>query len=228
MLGALRARRAQTLTVLVLALLAGDVATAPAIDRIFEATRDQDLDRAAADELSTFRAVVDRAFTVPGATGYLNMSETGRYQRGEVSLGVPLDYRERVCDHLALTGRCPTGANEGLVVTGQSRVGQARSRLDGQGPAMALWFYLLTAGLGVLLAAAAAWVVAGVDIPMFATQTVPWPAPSWPRPGVVLWTWAVAVAMLVGVALVAAYDLSRRIRRFGRFERFERPEITGR
>ncbi|HEY2669214.1 MAG TPA: FtsX-like permease family protein, partial [Rugosimonospora sp.] len=52
---------------------------------------------------------------------------------------------------------------QGLVVTRESTVGQLRSGFDAQGPAMALWFHLLTAGLGVLLAAGGSWLVAAVD-----------------------------------------------------------------
>ncbi len=158
---------------------------------------------------------------------------------------------------------------QGLVVTGDSRVAQLRSELDGQGPALALWFHLLTAGLAVLLAAggswlvaavdrdgragdlgalrvqgvsrsaagraglwgylvvvlaaalvglvaaAVAWLVAGTEIPMFVNQAVPWPAPRWPTPGTVVGSCGIAVAILAGVALVAAYDLRRRVRRYG-------------
>jgi hypothetical protein len=161
---------------------------------------------------------------------------------------------------------------QGLLVLGDSRVGQVRSVLDGQSPALALWFHLLAAGIGVLLAAggswlvaavdrdrlagdlralrvqgvpgpvtgraglwgylvvvlaaglvglaaaAVAWAVAGADIPFSVDRAVPWPPPAWPHPTTVLWSWAVAVAILTGVAVAAAYDLRRRVRRYGRFE----------
>jgi hypothetical protein len=162
---------------------------------------------------------------------------------------------------------------QGLVVTGDSRAAALRSELDGQGPALALWFHLLTAGLAVLLAAggswlvaavdrdirardlgalrvqgvsrptagraglwvylvvvlaaalvglvaaAVAWLVAGTEIPIFVNQAVPWPPPRWPAPGIVLGSCAVAVAILAGVALVAAYELRRRVRRHGQLGR---------
>jgi hypothetical protein len=161
---------------------------------------------------------------------------------------------------------------QGVVVTGDSGVARLRAWLDGQGPALALWFYPLAGGLGMLLAAGAsalvaavdrdrraadlwalrvqgmsrsvagraglwgylvvvlcaavvgllaaavAWAVAGPDLPMFVDRTVPWPPPVWPHPGAVLWSWAGALALLIGVAVAAGYDLRRRVRRHGQFE----------
>ncbi|HEY2669215.1 MAG TPA: ABC transporter permease [Rugosimonospora sp.] len=134
-LGALRARGAQTLTVLVLAVLAvaaataapwyvlaaddaalvNDVLTAPAADRVISAERNQDLDRAPAELLATFRADVAQAIDLPGEDTYLGMAQAGRYQRGTVSVSVPVNYRDGICDHVALTGRCPSAPGDALV-----------------------------------------------------------------------------------------------------------------
>lgn len=54
-------------------------------------------------------------------------------------------------------------AAQGLVVTSELRIATAREQLDGQGPALALRFYLLVGGLGILLAAAGLCLVAAVD-----------------------------------------------------------------
>ena len=51
----------------------------------------------------------------------------------------------------------------GVVVTGESTAAQARRQLDQQGPALALWFYVIVAVLATLLAAGALVLSAGVD-----------------------------------------------------------------
>jgi hypothetical protein len=52
---------------------------------------------------------------------------------------------------------------QGLVVTGDVRAGDVRHVLDTQGPALALWFYVLVALLAVALAAGALVLAAAVD-----------------------------------------------------------------
>jgi hypothetical protein len=51
----------------------------------------------------------------------------------------------------------------GLVVTSDLEAGQVRAQLDKQGPALALWFYVIVAGLAVALAAGALILAAAVD-----------------------------------------------------------------
>jgi FtsX-like permease family protein len=51
----------------------------------------------------------------------------------------------------------------GLVVTADVRAGEVRAGLDEQGPALALWFYLLVAALAAALAAGALVLAAAVD-----------------------------------------------------------------
>ncbi|GAA2639531.1 FtsX-like permease family protein [Paractinoplanes durhamensis] len=53
--------------------------------------------------------------------------------------------------------------DQGLVVTSDIRADQVRSQLDKQGPALALWFYVIVAGLAVALAAGALILAAAVD-----------------------------------------------------------------
>jgi hypothetical protein len=54
-------------------------------------------------------------------------------------------------------------AAQGLVVTDDQGVDSVRRQLDRQGPALALWFHLLAAGLAVVLAGASLGLVATVD-----------------------------------------------------------------
>jgi putative ABC transport system permease protein len=54
-------------------------------------------------------------------------------------------------------------AAHGLVVTGDQRVGAVRHALGQQGPALALWFQLLSGGFAIVLAAGAVHLVAAVD-----------------------------------------------------------------
>ncbi|MEU4242805.1 FtsX-like permease family protein [Actinoplanes sp. NPDC026619] len=67
-----------------------------------------------------------------------------------LSPAAPADALDRLRDH-------------GLVVTSDLRAGQVRAQLDEQGPALALWFYVIVAGLAVALAAGALILAAAVD-----------------------------------------------------------------
>ncbi|MBU2664660.1 ABC transporter permease [Actinoplanes bogorensis] len=51
----------------------------------------------------------------------------------------------------------------GLTVIGDVRAGEVRERLDAEGPAVALWFYVIVAGLAAALAAGALILAAAVD-----------------------------------------------------------------
>jgi hypothetical protein len=63
------------------------------------------------------------------------------------------------------------------------------------------------------LAAATAWLVAGSSLPTGAADPALWPAPRWPQPDPVLWSWGATAALLLAVAAIAALDLGRRVRR---------------
>jgi hypothetical protein len=52
---------------------------------------------------------------------------------------------------------------QGLTVIGDTRASQVRAGLDAQGPAVALWFHLLTGALAVLLVAGGVLLVSTVD-----------------------------------------------------------------
>ncbi|GIF22031.1 hypothetical protein BJ973_002358 [Actinoplanes tereljensis] len=67
-----------------------------------------------------------------------------------LSASAPGDILDRLRDH-------------GLVVVSDTRAGQVRDRLDREGPALALWFYVIVAGLAVALAAGALILAAAVD-----------------------------------------------------------------
>src|SRR5262249_17353855 len=53
--------------------------------------------------------------------------------------------------------------DQGLVVTGDSGIPTLRAGLDRQGPALAMWFYLVAALLAMLLAAGVLWLANAVD-----------------------------------------------------------------
>jgi hypothetical protein len=54
-------------------------------------------------------------------------------------------------------------AERGLVVIGRDSMAAAADRLDGRGPALAVWFHLLAGGVAVVLAACGMWLMAAVD-----------------------------------------------------------------
>jgi hypothetical protein len=90
----------------------------------------------------------------------------------------------------------------GLVVTGDTRATQVRARLERQGPALALWFYVLVAVLAGALAAGALVLAAAVDRPRRIEDLSALRGQGLPRVAVrraTLWTYPV----LVGAAVVA-------------------------
>jgi hypothetical protein len=90
----------------------------------------------------------------------------------------------------------------GLVVTTDTRAAQVRARLDKQGPALALWFYLLVAALAAALAAGALVLAAAVDRGRRIEDLSALRAQGLPRTAVsraTLWTYPV----MVGAAVIA-------------------------
>jgi len=136
-LAAMRARGAQALTVLMLSVLAvagavgapwyilaaersallADIATAPADQRVVTASRVlrlSDTDPAAG--LGAFRATVERSLSIPGVRPVLGLSGLADAVGPDGGgVRVPVTYREDVCAHLTLVGRCPTGKDEALL-----------------------------------------------------------------------------------------------------------------
>jgi hypothetical protein len=94
----------------------------------------------------------------------------------------------------------------GLVVTGDTRATQVRARLDEQGPALALWFYVLVGALALALAAGALVLAAAVDRVRRIEDLSALRAQGLPRTAVrraTLWTYPVLVggAVLAGMAI---------------------------
>nr|WP_296069479.1 hypothetical protein [uncultured Actinoplanes sp.] len=89
---------------------------------------------------------------------------------------IDLDFADRVSTDGAPTShaevwlgaRAPAGAaqrlaDQGLVVTGDTPAARVRRQLDNQGPALALWFFVLVAVLALALAAGALVLASAVD-----------------------------------------------------------------
>ena len=97
-------------------------------------------------------------------------------------------------------------AAQGLVVTGDLRSGQVRDDLARQGPALALWFYVIVAGLAAALAAGALVLAAAVDRARRIEDLSALRGQGLARPAVrqaTLWTYPVLVgaAVLAGTAI---------------------------
>ena len=157
LLSAVRARLAQTATVLVLtalgvtAVVAGpwcaiasartaaavDVASATAGQRTV-AVREQtgptpDPHQALAD----FRQEIERTLTVPAERPTVGIRQSTLAD----GHGVPMAYRDQLCEHVRIAGSCPSAPDEGILNTATAevlglRVGQqlALHRTDGDTP----------------------------------------------------------------------------------------------
>ncbi|MEU8233737.1 FtsX-like permease family protein [Actinoplanes sp. NPDC048967] len=131
-LGAVRARTAQVLTVLILtALIAavaaagpwyaiaassraadGDVAAAPAGQRMLSVRQNAETDGAPQPALDTFRATVDRLLPIADLRPVLGMTVALTADRGDASPTMSISYREEFCTHVFLTGPCPAAPGE--------------------------------------------------------------------------------------------------------------------
>jgi putative ABC transport system permease protein len=98
--------------------------------------------------------------------------------------------------------------NAGLVVTSDLTAAQVRRQLDDQGPALALWFYVIVAVLATALAAGALVLSAGVDRPRRVEDLSALRGQGLSRSALrtaTLWTYPV----LVAVAVVAGVLIAR-------------------
>ncbi|GAA3916166.1 FtsX-like permease family protein [Actinoplanes auranticolor] len=134
-LGAVRARTAQVLTVGILtALIAavaaagpwyaiaassraadGDVAAAPAGQRMLSVRQTAETDGTPQPALDTFRASVDRLLPIPGLRPVLGMTVALTANRGDSSPTMSISYRDDFCAHVVLTGPCPAAAGEAAI-----------------------------------------------------------------------------------------------------------------
>ncbi|WP_250008142.1 FtsX-like permease family protein [Actinoplanes sp. M2I2] len=119
----------------------------------------------AVEGLDTRSTPVDVRLSLPAVPG-----------AGSPAVLTDLDYADRLATDGAassnamvwLTGDAPGDIVDrltahGVTVTGDLRAADVRARLDKQGPAVALWFYVIVAGLATALAAGALVLAAAVD-----------------------------------------------------------------
>jgi putative ABC transport system permease protein len=131
-LGAVRARTAQALTVLILtALIAavaaagpwyaiaassraadGDVATAPAGQRTLSVRQSAATDGDPQVALDAFRTTVAGLLPIPDLAPALGMTVALTTGRGEGSPTMSVSYRDDLCSHVRLTGPCPAAPGE--------------------------------------------------------------------------------------------------------------------
>src|SRR6185369_5026695 len=133
-LSALRARRAQTLALFALTVLAAlggcaapwflgwsrdavataDITSAPAVERVIHAGGPIRFGAGQPSPTKELRDIVSTALTIDGAqtvTGaqlYADMTTVG----ADAPAGVYLGYRDDVCAHLSLRGACPQGIGD--------------------------------------------------------------------------------------------------------------------
>ncbi|MFF5081532.1 ABC transporter permease [Actinoplanes sp. NPDC000266] len=140
---------------------------------------------------------------------------------GAPAVLVDLDYADRLATdggqtagaQVWLNARAPADVADrlearGLVVTGDVRTEQVRARLDNQGPAIALWFYVIVAVLATALAAGALILSASVDRARRVEDLSALRTQGLTRRALrqaTLWTYPVlvAVAVVAGMAIAA-------------------------
>ncbi|MFI6078520.1 FtsX-like permease family protein [Actinoplanes sp. NPDC051343] len=140
-------------------------------------------------------------------------------------IGVPatlvdLDYLDKVSSdggqsvsQVWMTSDAPVSVREalskaGLLITSDLTAAQVRRQLDDQGPALALWFYVIVAVLATALAAGALVLSAGVDRPRRVEDLSALRGQGLSRAALrtaILWTYPV----LVAVAVVAGVLIAR-------------------
>jgi len=93
-----------------------DVASAPVEDRVVGVARDVTIGPgAAAPVLTELTAAVRQALPVPDSRAYYGLLQFARDTRDGSQLDAPIAYRDELCGHVGLTGRCPAALDEALV-----------------------------------------------------------------------------------------------------------------
>lgn len=146
-LGAVRTRTAQVLTILVLATLAAavavagpwfafaaaarsaaaDLAGAGAAERVLTAQQAVNTDGDPAAALDTFGATVREALRIPVTAPVAGLVMSMNLRLGGSDAPIRLAFREGLCDHVRLDGPCPSAPGEGaLSVETARRLGLTR------------------------------------------------------------------------------------------------------
>lgn len=140
---AMLARRAQALSVLVLTMLAvaaamaapwyvlaaaqvataTDVSQAPAASRVLSVTEGIGVVGSPRGAVDGYRDKVSAALSIPGLVPVLGLTQTGQeILPGGSLLAVPIGYRDGICQHVAVTGSCPSAGGEALLTKGTATV----------------------------------------------------------------------------------------------------------
>lgn len=134
-LGAVRARTAQVLTVLVLTVLAtaaaaagpwfalaaasraaaADVAAAPAAQRMLSVRQLVQTNGQPRASLNSFAGAAGALLTVRDGTPVLGMRQTMFVSRLGTDQGIAVSYRDGFCAHVKLAGRCPSAVGDAAV-----------------------------------------------------------------------------------------------------------------
>ncbi|MEV4349693.1 FtsX-like permease family protein, partial [Actinoplanes sp. NPDC049596] len=139
---------------------------------------------------------------------------------GAPAVLVDLDYADRLATDGAQTSGAQVWLNDkapadvvtrleshGLIITGDEKATQVRARLDNQGPAIALWFYVIVAVLATALAAGALILSASVDRARRVEDLSALRAQGLTRRALrqaTLWTYPVLVAVAVAAGMAIA------------------------
>jgi putative ABC transport system permease protein len=143
-IAAVRARILQAFTMLILAALvaavaaagpwyataaasraaAGDIAVAPAAQRVLSVRKTGSTSGDPRAALDDFRADVSGLLPIPGLEPVLGMTMPLTARSGAAAPALPVSYRAGFCDHVELTGTCPDSAGEAAIsVNAGARLG---------------------------------------------------------------------------------------------------------
>jgi putative ABC transport system permease protein len=138
-LRALRSRRTQSITLMLLAALvsaaavaapfyvfaagdklsAHDIALAPADQRIVTQTLQVSVQAWGPDEIARNRDTLEKSLTLAGFRSVLGFRVDGTVTTGAITYGTSIADRDGVCAHVVVTGSCPKALNE-VMISGAS------------------------------------------------------------------------------------------------------------